>query len=92
MDRSFERSGNKQSDNRILREDREWAKKLGIVLHPAISINNITYRGDINGFDVFKAICAGFFDQPDICKGDNVFDVIESETGDSIFSRPHDVA
>jgi hypothetical protein len=26
-------------------EDREWGKKLGIILHPQITINNITYRG-----------------------------------------------
>lgn len=51
----------KVSDNKLLSEDRKWANKLGIVLHPAISINNITYRGDINGYDVFKAICAGFY-------------------------------
>ena len=90
FDKSFERRGNKKSDNRILKEDKDWAKKMGIVLHPAISINNITYRGDINGFDIFKAICAGFKDQPDICKGDNVFAVIEES--ESYFHRPHNVA
>ena len=39
----------------------------------------MTYRGDINGYDVFRAICAGFSEQPKICKGDNVFDVIEAQ-------------
>ena len=58
-------------------EDRRWSQKIGIILHPAVSINNITYRGDINGYDVFRAICAGFSDQPPVCKGDNVFDVVQ---------------
>jgi len=48
------------TDNKLFKEDIEWSTKLGIVMHPSISINNITYRGDINGYDVFKAICAGF--------------------------------
>ena len=59
-----------------MKEDRRWSNTLGIILHPAISINNITYRGDINGYDIFRAVCAGFKDQPEVCKGDNVFDVV----------------
>jgi hypothetical protein len=47
-------------DNLLLKEDREWSSRLGIILHPSITINNITYRGDINGYDVFRAVCAGF--------------------------------
>ena len=43
-------------------EDRYWQKKFGVVIHPSISINNITYRGDLDGFDIFKAICAGFLE------------------------------
>lgn len=57
---------------KLLEEDRVWAKTFGINLHPAISINNITYRGEFEGFDIFKAICAGFLEQPEICKGDKV--------------------
>ena len=73
------KDGRKQvMDNKLLKEDREWATKLGIVLHPAVTINNITYRGDINGYDVFRAICAGFKDAPDVCKGDNVFDILSA--------------
>jgi hypothetical protein len=52
-------------------------------MHPSISINNITFRGDINGMSVFKAICAGFLDQPDVCKGDQVIKyLIKKGTGD----------
>lgn len=64
-------------DNSLLREDRDWSTRLGIILHPGVTINNITYRGDVNGYDVFRAICAGFQDLPNVCKGDNVFDVVD---------------
>jgi len=47
-----------------------------VFIHPSITINNVTYRGDINGYDIFRAVCAGFNDQPSVCKGDNVFDAI----------------
>ena len=49
------------------------SKKIGIIIHPAVSVNNITYRGVLEGFNIFKAICAGFLEQPSVCKGDNVF-------------------
>lgn len=71
----FQQNG-KTTTIRLLEEDREWAKKLGIVLHPSVTINNITYRGELEGFDIFKAICAGFLDQPDVCKGDKVFQIL----------------
>ena len=63
-------------DNTILKEDREWGQTLGVILHPAVTINNITYRGDLNGYDIFRTVCSGFSDQPNICKGDNIFDVV----------------
>jgi hypothetical protein len=66
-------AGQKDTENTLLAEDRRWAQELGIILHPQISINNMTYRGDMNGYDIFRAICAGFKEQPDVCKGDNVF-------------------
>ena len=54
------------------------------MLHPSITINNITYRGQLEGFDIFKAICAGFLDQPAICKGDNVYQVLSSENNSDL--------
>jgi hypothetical protein len=54
-------------------EDREASKAIGVVMHPAVTINNITFRGEIDGVNVFKAICAGFLEQPTICKGQNLF-------------------
>jgi hypothetical protein len=83
---SFVSRGNVQTDNKILRDDRAFAEKLGIVIHPAISINNMTYRGDINGYDIFRAVCVGFSKAPEVCEGDNIFAVIEVE--DSGLQRP----
>jgi hypothetical protein len=76
IDNSFEVKGDIKSDNIIFREDRKWSKELGIAFHPAITINNITYRGELTGYDVFKTICAGFKVQPDICKGANIYKFI----------------
>ena len=45
-------------------------------MHPSLTINNITYRGMITGYDIFKTICAGFQTQPEICKGANIFKYI----------------
>ncbi len=53
-----------------------WGNILGVFMHPSITINNVTYRGDLNGYDIFRAVCAGFKDQPYVCKSDNVFDSI----------------
>jgi hypothetical protein len=76
MDESFVTSGDYSSDNKLFKEDRWWSNKLGIVVHPSLTINNITYRGDITGYDIFRAICAGFHTQPEICKGVNIFEFI----------------
>jgi hypothetical protein len=51
-------------DNKILSQDRIWSNIQGVFFHPSITINNMTYRGDISGYDIFKAVCAGFNDQP----------------------------
>ncbi len=57
-------------------EDRDMSKKIGVIIHPSLSINNITYRGLIDGFTVFKAICAGFMDRPQVCKNEDAFKIL----------------
>ena len=51
-------------------------EELGIYLHPGLTINNITYRGYIEGEDVKDAICSSFTQLPDQC-GDPVQMVLE---------------
>lgn len=79
-------SDGKIVDNRLLKEDRKWSAQLGVFMHPSLTINNITYRGDLNGYDIFRAVCAGFSDQPSVCKGDNIFSAL-SQLEDSSSSN-----
>jgi len=41
----------------------EW-NNLGSHLYPSVVINNITFRGQLNPYNVFEAICAGYKDTP----------------------------
>lgn len=77
VEESFVTKGNRKSDNKLLSADRNFATTLGIAIHPSVTVNNITFRGEINGYNVFKAICAGFKDMPEICKGDNIYQALD---------------
>lgn len=80
MDNTFETKGNRQTKNKIFEADREASSKLGIFQHPSITINNMTYRGEMNGHDIFKAVCAGFKDKPKECIGNNVYALMGKES------------
>ena len=43
-----------------LKADSDEMKKLGITHNPAITINGSLYRGDLDGPDIFEAICSTF--------------------------------
>lgn len=49
-----------EADNTILREDQKEEKKIGIIHNPSITINGAIYKGDIDGPDIFNAICSSF--------------------------------
>lgn len=43
-------------------------KSVGSIFHPSISINNHTFRGEMdNSNDLFKSICSVMLDRPEIC-------------------------
>jgi len=44
----------------LLFADKLLAEAYGISIHPAITINGQIYRGDLDGYDVFRAICSSF--------------------------------
>lgn len=67
VNNSFERPGDYQSENKILKEDRDWTYREQIHKHPVISINNHTYQGDFTGRDIAIALCASFKDRPTEC-------------------------
>ena len=57
-----------ESDNSILKADREWAQSIGVVLHPSIVINNQTFFGDVNGKGLATRICLAYNEAPDECE------------------------
>ena len=69
------------------RDERGGSDRLGIVLHPSITINNITFRGELEGEYIFKAICAGFYVSPEICKGDNIDKIINESSLEDILAK-----
>jgi hypothetical protein len=74
VDHVLKNKGQKNAD--ILIKDRNTMLELGVVTQPAITINNQTYRGEMNGFDIFKGICHGFSTQPKYCQGDRVWELL----------------
>lgn len=64
---SFAVQGDYESDNTFLKADQEWAQKNNVQYHPSIAVNNITYRGGINGMDLAMSICEAYRVKPDEC-------------------------
>eukprot|EP01017_Pseudomicrothorax_dubius_P003929 TRINITY_DN10686_c0_g1_i1.p1 TRINITY_DN10686_c0_g1~~TRINITY_DN10686_c0_g1_i1.p1 ORF type:complete len:460 (-),score=98.88 TRINITY_DN10686_c0_g1_i1:140-1519(-) len=57
-----------KSKNTLLDHQRWHFKDLNVPFWPAIIINNVTYRGNIEDpEEVFDAICAAFTEKPEIC-------------------------
>lgn len=56
FDKSFAIPGDLNTDNRFLREDRQWAMANHMHMHPAITVNNYTYTNS-TGQDLALAIC-----------------------------------
>ena len=48
FDNSFEEPANAESNNRILEADARWVLDHHLDYHPAITVNDFTYRGDID--------------------------------------------
>jgi hypothetical protein len=60
VDNSFMTLGDYETDNFILRKDKEWSDSLGLQFHPSITINNVPYRGNVDGKEIAFAICESF--------------------------------
>jgi len=67
VENSFVERGNYNSENMFLKEDLLWMRIMEVNTHPAITINNHTYTGDMDGLDIAKAICASFKTRPQYC-------------------------
>ena len=70
VEESFEVAGDKESNNLMLEADSKWAKDHHLDFHPSITINDFSYRGDIEFADIREAICAAYQTRPDHCNLD----------------------
>lgn len=57
---SFQVPGKNTTNNYLLLNDKLLAEAYGLSIHPAVTINGQLYRGDLDGEDIFRAICASF--------------------------------
>lgn len=56
-----------QRDNKILRENaRQWTE-YGVLYWPSVTINQMSFRGDITPINIVEAICASLWSQPQFC-------------------------
>jgi hypothetical protein len=65
---SFQGDNHAINDNTLLREQRQAWSEINLGFYPAVTINNQTYRGDLEAEAVFIAICSGFDSQPEVCR------------------------
>ena len=54
--------------------------ELGIYLHPGLTINDITYKGYLEGQDIQNAICASLNPKPRNCR--NPFEDMVDESNE----------
>jgi hypothetical protein len=60
----------------MIETDAQESRFIGFTMHPAVTINGAIYRGDLDGADIFAAICNAFNskdNRPPYCNRD--FDI-----------------
>jgi hypothetical protein len=65
-----------QGYNQMIETDAQESRFIGFTMHPAVTINGAIYRGDLDGADIFSAICNAFKSKdsrPSYCSRD--FDI-----------------
>ena len=60
MEDSFAETGDWDSYNPMLEEDREHINDQGIVMNPSLTINSHPYTDELKGEKVFRAICQAY--------------------------------
>lgn len=71
---SWETPGDIESNNLILEVDKKWANDHHLDFHPSITINDFTYRGDIEFADIREAICAAYQERPQHCNLEKIWE------------------
>lgn len=69
MSSSFNTTSIKQykNDNVILAENAERWKEYGTLYWPSVTIDNLTFRGDLTPENIMEAICASLANKPEVC-------------------------
>uniref|UniRef100_A0A7S3MQW5 PA domain-containing protein n=1 Tax=Favella ehrenbergii TaxID=182087 RepID=A0A7S3MQW5_9SPIT len=55
------------SDNSILRDNAEAWKSYGTLYWPSVTINKVTFRGDITPENILEDVCAHLKTKPEVC-------------------------
>lgn len=66
-----------KGDNSVLKLDRTHWKRHSPHFLPAVIINGVPYRGNLDPDDVFIAICAGYKHKPSMCRTHSRLERIE---------------
>lgn len=61
----------KYNDNRLLKKERRIANYYNVNFWPSVSINNMSFEGNLESDEIFAAICSFFLNPPDVCKNKN---------------------
>lgn len=68
VDASFEDPSNKKiSENKLLKKNAEQWQEYGSLYWPAITINRVTFRGDLNTDNILEDVCASLSHPPKVC-------------------------
>ena len=69
VSQSFNTTQTKQylNDNIILAENAAKWKEYGTSFWPSVTIDNLTFRGDLTPENIMEAVCASLANKPDIC-------------------------
>ena len=66
VDASFD-GPNHTGGNQILADNSEKWIDLGTMYWPMITMNNMTFRGDITAENILEDICANLIEKPQVC-------------------------
>jgi hypothetical protein len=56
-----------KADNNVLKENAKSWIEYGVLYWPSVTINKVSYRGDITPANILEAVCAGLFSKPQVC-------------------------
>jgi hypothetical protein len=69
VDQSFQlhSSSDFKADNVVLADQAQKWTDYGTLYWPSVTINQVTFRGDITPANILEAVCAALYTKPDVC-------------------------